>query len=139
VTVFTTPGGNGGWGLPTFSLAGDTLVGDTLAWERFGTGQVWQRELVSGATRQISPRGAVCLMGATDGTLTVMHCGDDASNLESNAATAPWLVVWSAVAGDRLALGVPPVDSVWLSAGWVEVVALPLQDVSAFPAWVLAP
>jgi hypothetical protein len=47
--------------LPRFSL-----VGDQIAWDRYGTGEVFVETIGTGAVRQISPSGTSCLLGGSD-------------------------------------------------------------------------
>jgi len=116
VEVFATPGDQMGWSVPRFSLS-DTA----LAWERFGTGQVWMRDLVAGTDRRVSPEDSACLLGGMDAGVVAMNCGDDTSGLDANVAFAPWLVLWSADVGPRLVVGLPPLQAEELSDGWVVV------------------
>ena len=128
VAVFSTPGGQMWWSLPRFSLADDAL-----AWERFGTGQVWMRDLVAGTEQQVSPPGSVCMLGGIESGAVAMNCGSDASGLDKNVADAPSLVVWSADTGARLVVGLPPVQTEQLSNGWIVVMPTDRGSVQAFP------
>ncbi len=126
--VLSTPGGQMSWSLPSFSLAGNSL-----AWERYGTGQVWMRDLIGGDEQQVSPSGLVCMLGGIAPRTVAMNCGDDASGLQQNLADAPSLVVWSVGVGLRLVVGIPPVLTEKLSNGWIAVVPKDRGSVQAFP------
>jgi hypothetical protein len=128
VEVFSTPGDQMAWALPRFSLQGGSL-----AWERYGTGQVWRRDLVAGAQQQVSPAGSACMLGGIEAGNVVMNCGSDTSRLEQNSTDAPWLIVWAVDTGPDLVLGLPPLQTEELSNGWIVVMPVNQQSLQAFP------
>lgn len=128
VEIFSTPGDQMAWSLPRFSLEGGSL-----AWERYGTGQVWRRDLARGAEQQVSPAGSACMLGGVEPGNVAMNCGSDTSRLEQNSTDAPWLVVWSVETGPRLVLGLSPLQTEELSNGWIVVMPDNQDSLRTFP------
>lgn len=128
VEVFTTPGAQMAWSLPTFGLQGNAL-----AWERYGAGEVWLRDLAADTDRRVSPSGSVCLLGGIDAATIAMNCGGDSGHLQQNVSDAPWLVVWSAAIGPRLVVGLPPLQSEAISNGWIVITPSRGGNYQTFP------
>lgn len=125
VEVFATPGDQMSWSLPRFSL-----TKGAVAWERFGTGQIWVRDP---SERQASPTAATCLLGGIEAGVVAMNCGGDSSKLQQNEADAPWLVLWSTDSHPRLVVGLPPLATEELSGGWVVIEPTARTSTQAFP------
>ena len=121
-----TPGNTGGawsWGIPRFSL-----VGDQIAWDEYGTGQVFLETIGAGSAKQISPSGASCFVGGSDAGHVLLLCGNDPTYIGGS------LVIWSQTAGPRLVQGYAAgVDgSSWLSDGWVATQSPPGNAILSF-------
>jgi hypothetical protein len=126
VDVMDTPGNTGGawsWGIPRFSL-----VGNQIAWDGYGTGQVFLETIGAGSAKQISPSGASCFVGGSDAGHVLLLCGNDPTYIGGS------LVIWSQTAGPRLVQGYAAgVDgSSWLSYGWVATQSPPGNAILSF-------
>ncbi|HEX7612436.1 MAG TPA: hypothetical protein VF371_06640 [Candidatus Limnocylindrales bacterium] len=118
-----TPGGTGAWTIPKFSLDGDQI-----AWDRYGTGQVFL-ETIGGSADRISPSGVDCLLGGSSASQVLLMCypGDPFFGNGN-------LVIWSSSTGLQLVQGYPAAENgfSWLSNGWVATVSSDGAIVSFF-------
>ena len=122
VDVLDTPGQTEAWILPKFSLDGDQI-----AWDRYGTGQVFL-ETIGGSAARISPSGASCLLGGSDAGQVLLLCGS--GSLYAGGS----LVIWSPTVGSHLVQGYPAGENgfSWLSNGWVATFSSDGASVSFF-------